>query len=181
MQLRRTRPTDIDTIMSIIAQARASLAALGIDQWQGGYPHRGIIEADLSRGESYAVVENDENSPIIATVMVSFRGEPDYDVIDHGAWLTDGTSDCPCYGTIHRVAVDAACTGRGVASFLLAQAEEVARAGGRQSVRIDTHPGNEPMHRLLAKCGFTRCGTIYIAHVEEGSIPERIAYEKLLG
>ena len=69
--------------MSILADGRASLAALGIDQWQGGYPHRAVIEDDTARGDSY-VVEADDR--IVATAMIGFSGERDYDRIEEGSW-----------------------------------------------------------------------------------------------
>uniref|UniRef100_UPI0022DEC11A GNAT family N-acetyltransferase n=1 Tax=Eggerthella sinensis TaxID=242230 RepID=UPI0022DEC11A len=75
--------------------------------------------------------------------------------------------------------VDSRALGKGAATALLARSEDLARANGSASVRIDTHPGNAPMHSLLAKAGYTQCGIIYIAHAEEGT-PERIAYERLV-
>lgn len=162
--------------MTILADGRASLAALGIDQWQGGYPHRAVVEADVDRGDSYVV---EDGGRVVATAMIGFAGERDYDRIDEGSWLTSCTSEDPCYGVVHRVAVASDGKNRGAATFLLARAEELARANGSASVRIDTHPGNEPMRRLLSKAGYAQCGVIYIAHAEEGT-PERIAYERLV-
>lgn len=162
--------------MAILTDGRAALATLGIDQWQGGYPHRAVIEADVTRGDSY-VVEDD--GCIIATSMIGFAGERDYDRIDEGSWLTCCTSENPTYSVVHRVAKASNGTHRGVAAFLLAQAENLARANGSTSVRIDTHPGNAPMRSVLAKAGYTQCGIIYIAHAEGGT-PERIAYERLV-
>lgn len=162
--------------MSILVDGRASLAALGIDQWQGGYPHRAVIESDVARGESYVV---EEDGRVLATSMIGFAGERDYDRIEHGSWLTSCTSDDPSYGVVHRVAVRSSETGRGMASYLLSCAERLARVNGRASVRIDTHPGNAPMRGLVTKAGYEECGTIYIAHAEGGT-PERIAYERLV-
>lgn len=163
--------------MDILADGRVALGALGIDQWQGGYPHREAVEGDVARGDSYVVV--DEDGSIVATAMVGFGGERDYDRIERGSWLTGGLSDDPCYAVVHRVAVSASCKGRGAASYLLACAEDLARGHGSASVRIDTHPGNMPMRSLLAKRGFRECGTIFIGHAE-GATPDRIAYEKLV-
>ena len=177
MQFRSTRASDVDRIMDILADGRRALAELGIDQWQGGYPHREAIEADRARGESYVVV-GDEGD-VVATAMVGFSGERDYDLIDRGSWLTNTRSDDACYGVVHRVAVASDGKNRGAATFLLARAEELARANGSASVRIDTHPGNAPMRKLLAKAGYEQCGIIYIAHAEGGT-PERIAYERLV-
>lgn len=177
MQFRKTHSNELDRIMELLADGRTALGALGIDQWQGGYPHREAIENDVACGDSYVI--EDEGTPI-ATAMIGFSGERDYDRIEDGAWLTSCLSTDPCYAVVHRVAVDSACKGRGVASFLLDQAECLARARGCASVRIDTHPGNAPMRKLLVKSGFTECGTIYIGHADGEATPERIAYERLV-
>ena len=95
-------------------------------------------------------------------------------VID-GAWLTPGGN----YTGIHRVAVSEDCRGSGVARQMFALAEDLSLGWGRASLRIDTHPGNRPMQRLLAKCGFARCGSISLASGPEAG-HERIAFEKVL-
>ena len=177
MQFRPTSVSDIDRIMNILNDGRQALAALGIDQWQGGYPYRHIVEDDVRRGDSYVVLDAD--GEIVATAMMGFSGERDYDLIKAGTWLTPSFSHDSCYCVVHRVAVAHTCKGRGVASFLLENAERLTRARGCASVRIDTHPGNEPMRHLLKKLNYQECGTIYIAHAE-GANPERIAYEKLV-
>lgn len=161
--------------MDIIEDGRRALGALGIDQWQGRYPHRGAIEDDVARGASYVV---EEDGRLVATSMIGFSGDRDYDAIE-GVWLTASRSEDPGYAVVHRLAVGAGCSGRGVASFLLGSAEELSRREGALSVRIDTHPGNRPMRRLLEKAGYAQCGIIRIEHAEEG-VPERIAYEKLV-
>ena len=162
--------------MDIIEDGRRALGALGIDQWQGGYPHRAVIEDDTARGDSY-VVEADDR--IVATAMIGFSGERDYDRIEEGSWLTSCTSERPCYGVVHRVSTAAESRGRGAAVFAMAGAEGLARERGAASVRVDTHPGNVPMQRLLEKHGYERCGTIEVRDVF-GRQKRRVAYERLL-
>lgn len=162
--------------MDILADGRRSLADLGIDQWQGGYPHRGIIEDDIARGES--IIAIDEGAPI-ATAMMACRDELDYRTITDGAWLTESLPDDPCYIVVHRVAVVCERKHNGVGAYILEYAADMARSSGCASVRIDTHPGNIPMQRLLEKNGFTQCGIIRISHAE-GATPERLAYEKMV-
>lgn len=176
VDFRKAGEKDIDVVMGILADGRAALKALGIDQWQGGYPHRAVVEGDVARGESYLAEDAGE---AVATVMVGFSGERIYDGIVGGAWLTDSPAADPGYGVVHRVAVSLAHRGRGAASFLLEQAEALTWQEGLASVRIDTHPGNLPMRRLLLKRGYVECGTVYIDHAE-GATPDRVAYEKLL-
>lgn len=176
MLFRASTESDIDRIMEIIEEGRAALAALGVDQWQGGYPNRDAVAGDVARGESFVV---EDEGQVLATAMISLGGEAIYDRLTGGAWLTASTSDAPRYAVVHRVAVSNACTGRGVGGFLMASAEGHARACGCESVRVDTHERNAPMRRLLERAGYARCGIVLIDHAE-GATPERTAYEKTL-
>lgn len=176
MDFRKAGQQDIDLVMGILAEGRMALKQLGIDQWQGGYPHREIVEGDVARGESYVA---ELEGVAVGTIMVGLEGDRTYDDIADGAWLTHSSSEDPDYGVVHRVAVSLEHRGRGAASFLLEQAEAFVGQKGLASVRIDTHPGNLPMRKLLVKRGYVECGTVRIAHAE-GATPERIAYEKLL-
>ena len=168
MKLRKTEVHEIDRVMEILLDGKAALATLGIDQWQGeGYPARDIVEQDVREGVSY-----------VATCMLSFSGEDDYDEIE-GEWLTEGDSSNPAYAVVHRVAVAADSVGKGAARLMLGNAQTLAHEGGAQSLRVDTHPGNVPMLSLLRSSGFTECGIIRIKHAG-GLTPERVAFEKLL-
>ena len=40
MEIRKTDIADIDAVMPIFDEARTTIATLGIDQWQNGYPSR---------------------------------------------------------------------------------------------------------------------------------------------
>ena len=67
--------------------------------------------------------------------------------------------------TIHRIAGD------GRAHGLVRCASEFAK-GKKGHVRIDTHPRNIIMQRQIEKCGFRKCGTIFVT---DGT--PRIAYQ----
>ena len=174
MNIRATTPTDIDTVMAIIEEARRTIAALGIDQWQNGSPNRAMIEEDVALGQGYCV---EGDGTIIGTFALIPNGEPTYDRIYDGKWQTpdhktDGTVS---YLAIHRVAISVACRGSGVSTAMIRYAEEYARIRGKTSLRIDTHRGNVVMRRMLEKHGFTHCGVIYLQNGDE-----RVAYEKVL-
>ena len=53
---------------------------------------------------------------------------------------------------------------------------QMAKAQGRESVRIDTHQGNAPMRAMLERSGYVHCGSVYLETGEH-----RVAYEKCLG
>ena len=165
--IRKSQISDAEKMMAIFDEARESIRSLGIDQWQNGYPHREIIESDIARDYSRVV---DLDGKTVATFAIICDGEPTYDKIYGGNWLTGETDS---YIAIHRVAILISCRGRGIAAQIMEYAADVAKSLGRRSIRIDTHRGNIVMRKMLEKNGFSLCGTIYL---ENGD--ERVAYEK---
>ena len=174
MNIRVTIPADIPAVMRIIEEARSSIAALGINQWQNGTPNRAMITKDMAEGQGRVVLQDDE---VIGTFAIIYGGEPTYAVIENGAWQApdrDETGDC-CYIALHRVAVSVTHRGSGISTAIIEYAESFARILGKRSLRIDTHEGNTVMRRMLEKHGFVPCGII---HLENGD--PRVAYEKVV-
>ena len=173
MKIRLAVLRDLDTLMPLFDEARGTIAALGIDQWQDGYPSRPVIEDDVTRGRS-CVVECD--GKIVGTFVLVDDGEVTYDEIYGGRWLTGDSHGAHCvYVAIHRVAVAVARRGSGISTAILDYAAAHARSLGRASLRIDTHEGNVVMRRMLEKHGFTLCGRI---RLQSGA--PRVAYERVL-
>ena len=170
MITRKTTIADIGEVMPIFEEARKTIAALGIDQWQNGYPSEDVIVADVELDQSY-VCEID--GKICATFAMLENGEQTYDKIYDGHWLTgDKSRD---YIAIHRVAISVYSRGSGLSGKIIDFAADFAMEKGRRSLRIDTHRGNAVMRRMLEKNGFQYCGIIYL---ENGD--ERVAYEKVI-
>ena len=178
MKIRKAIPQDLDGIMAVIDEARGTIASLGINQWQDGYPQREIIEADINNGVSYCI-ENTDTDEIISTFAVFSDGEVLYDRIFDGAWRTGDSpsekKDDVCYTAIHRVAISVKARGSGLSSAIINFVREIAIEKSKKSLRIDTHEGNVVMRRMLEKNGFIHCGTIFL---ENGD--PRVAYEKLI-
>lgn len=168
MEVRKTEQDDLEALLLLLEEARGTIATLGIDQWQNGYPSRQVVKEDIALCRSYAVTENGQ---IVGTFVLVDDGEPTYEKIYDGAWKTNG--DSLSYTAIHRVAVSVTMRGKGVSTAILDYAASHARALGRASLRIDTHEGNVVMRRMLEKHGFAYCGVIYLADGDP-----RVAYEK---
>ena len=170
MKIRKSTLKDMQALISLFDEARGTIALLGIDQWQDGYPSEAVIMRDIQKGQSYCV-ENEGR--IYATFALIDDGEPTYDRILGGEWLTgNGTGH---YLAIHRVAIAVAMRGQGIAPRVIDFAADVVASLRMQSLRIDTHRGNVVMQRMLEKNGFHFCGVIYL---ENGA--ERVAYEKMI-
>lgn len=169
MTYRKATKKEIDRVMQILLEARTRIGCLGIDQWQYGYPTRDIVLDDLDRGRLFVAV--DEQGEIYAVFSVITDGEPTYDKIYDGAWL----SGVAKYIAVHRFAVAPDALRRGVASSVMQFVSGYAKENGFVGVRIDTHEGNVPMRGMLEKNGFVTCGKIFL---EDGQ--PRVAYEKLV-
>lgn len=171
--LRRSVQEDIPGIMEIISQAQRYFSRNGIPQWQNGYPNPEVISNDIRQGHSYVLLEEtpkrEQPGKMLATVMISFDGEPTYARID-GEWLTGGP-----YAVIHRLAVRPELKGRNIAGWIIGQVEQMCAGRKYRSIRIDTHEENHSMQQVAAKNGFEYCGIISVA---DGS--PRLAYEKVL-
>lgn len=156
--------------MEIIGQARERMHRSGNRQWIDGYPSEADIERDIERGWGFVLCASDDT--VVAYGAVVFDGEPTYEVIEQGrGWLTEGDD----YVVVHRLAVGDEWTRRGLAVEFLGATERLARERGVGSFRIDTKFSNAPMLGLLAREGFTHCGTITLL-----SGDTRLAFEKRL-
>lgn len=158
---------DIDEIEKIYEYAVKTIRKLGIDQWQNGYPCKEDIIDDLEKKRLYVCRDT---SGVIGVCAVIKDGEPTYNDIYGGNWLTNGK-----YIAIHRFAVSGRSRRCGVGTFMIKRIQAMASDEGFPSIRIDTHEGNIPMRSMLKAAGLTHCGTINLA-----SGDERAAYEKLV-
>lgn len=160
MEIRKTRPEEIEKVMAIYAYARQFMADHGNPtQWGQTKPAKEVIEKDIEEGNSYVCVEGDV---IAATFFYKYGVDPTYLTVYDGAWVND-----EAYGVVHRIASAGKIKGAG--SFCLNWAFD--RCG---NLKIDTHENNTVMQNALKKNGFVYCGII---HLEDGQ--PRLAYQKL--
>ena len=168
MKMRPSTLSDIPTIMKIVGDAQRYLAELGIDQWQDGYPDENQIKLDIDNNDSYVVIYD---SKIIGTTVFTFKEESTYNEIE-GGWLTEKDAS---YGVIHRLAVDDDYRKIGLAKFVFDECEKRVKENEIDSLRIDTHRGNQGMQYMLKKRGYDYCGVIIL-----DSGDERLAFEKVV-
>ena len=164
MIFRHATTADIDRVTEIVAHASKRLGKAGIDQWQRGYPNRESIVQDVENGVGMILCMGAE---ILAYGAVIFTGEKAYDDITGGDWLTQGE-----YAVIHRLCVSEIFVGMGFAKQFMRAAEAMA-AERVNSMRIDTHPDNVIMQKMIGSLGYTYCGDVVIES-------RRLAYENLL-
>lgn len=162
MLIRKTTPEDLPRLLEIYESARSFMAKSGNPaQWGNAWPPTSLLERDIQSGHSYACLHDRR---VVGTFFFNFGKdiEPTYAVIIDGKWQNDGP-----YGVIHRLAGDGSV--KGIGAYCINWCYEQCC-----HLRVDTHPDNQVMQRLLTKLGFKRCGII---HVMQDNRP-RIAFEK---
>lgn len=164
MIFRKATIEDIEAVVGLMSAASKRLGAAGIDQWQRGYPNRASVEQDVENGVGMVLCEG---ATIIAYGAVIFTGEPAYDDLTGGEWLTHGE-----YAVVHRLCVSEIFVGMGFSKQFMYAAESMASERVK-SMRIDTHPDNKIMQGLIQRLGYTYCGDVVIES-------RRLAYEKIL-
>ncbi len=172
LTFRKAVPEDLEILPDLYDKGRAAIARFGIDQWQNGYPDREDIEKDITDDVLWVSEDPEVPGKIASVFALIFTGEPTYDRIVEGQWLTGDSHD---YAAVHRITVSPDFRNRGVAGQTMAFAKAMSKDAGFSSLRIDTHQGNLAMRGMLEKNGFTHCGTIFL----ESGAP-RVAYEILL-
>ena len=169
MKLRKAEIKDMDRVSLIYEKAKEGMKALGIDQWQDGYPNRESFLKDVENGIS-VVIEDDEGE-VIATAAAYLGHENTYDYIENGKWITENNT----YGLIHRIAVMPNTRNKGIASKIFTYVDSLCLENDIESSRCDTHRDNKIMQHTLEKNGYVFCGIIYLENADE-----RFGYEKLM-
>ena len=163
MEVRLATCSDIEALMRIFEGAKMIMRGSGnLNQWNGSYPSREVVKADIDAGNCRVLCEGDE---VVGTMALIPGPDPTYSYIE-GKWLDENP-----YYVIHRIATSA--PGHNVARKLFDWAYSHISEKGCNVIRIDTHRDNCIMKHVLTRYGFTPCGVIYL---EDGA--PRDAYQK---
>lgn len=162
MLIRSAHTPDLPAIMTVLEAAKGIMRSDGNKgQWVNGYPSRDVVEADISSGYGFVVVDNERIAGYFAYIP---SPEPTYSYIEGGVWLDDTLP----YHVVHRIG--SVPEVHGVFRAIMDWCFERER-----NIRIDTHRDNHIMQHCIQRYGFTYCGIIYLA---DGA--PRLAYQKLL-
>ena len=153
MQIRRATDADLDRIAEIVRLVVPAMQASGNHQWDEHYPNRAAFAADVANGELW-VAEVD--GQVAAMAAFCREQSPEYATV---GWDLNEPALA-----LHRLAVDPAFRGRGVARALTLHAETVARELGIAVLRVDTNTQNQATQKLLPSIGYIYAGEIGLAH-----------------
>jgi GNAT superfamily N-acetyltransferase len=125
---------------------------MGNLQWDDHYPNQQAFHQDIQLKQLWVA---ELIGTLAGVAAITTDQSPEY--ADVGWDLNE-----PAIVT-HRLAVDPAFRGAGIAIALMQQAEMVALARGMSVLRVDTNTQNPATQRLLPKLGYTLAGEIGLA------------------
>ena len=149
MLIRNGKIEDVPAVMSLVRRVVPLMQATGNLQWDDKYPNAAVFEDDVKLAQMWiAEIEGQ----IAGVAAITTDQSPEY--ADVGWDLAEPAI------VIHRLAVDPAFRGAGIATTLMLQAETVARTHGITVLRVDTNTQNEVTQRLFPKLGYSLAGEI---------------------
>jgi len=171
--IRKAEKADVDSILLIINDAKELFKNNNSLQWQGtkGYPNKKTVLLDIEKGWLYLACLN---NIIVGIITLATDWEESYQIIEDGVWLNNNK-----YYTIHRLAIKKGFYKQGIAKMLISYIEIITKNNGVYNIRADTALDNKAMNNLLIRCGYQRCGIIYLKQTDCLD-PMRIAYQKVL-
>ncbi len=149
MQIRLANHEDIPALMTLMRRVVPLMIASGNLQWDESYPNEDVFGRDISLGQLW-IAEID--TAIAGVAAITMDQEPDYARV---GWDIDEPAI-----VVHRLAVDPAFRGAGVARSLMRKAEEVAADRSLTILRVDTNTQNEATQKLFPQLGYQLAGEI---------------------
>jgi ribosomal protein S18 acetylase RimI-like enzyme len=149
MQIRLATRQDLTALMALVGRVVPLMRSAGNFQWDENYPNAAVFERDIDLKQLWIA----EIGPDIAGIAaITMDQEQDYAQV--GWDLSEPAM------VVHRLAVDPAFRGAGVASSLMQTAERIAVERGVSVLRVDTNTQNEATQRLFPKLGYRLAGEI---------------------
>ena len=149
MIMRAGTMEDVLPVLALVRSVVPAMRAAGNLQWNDVYPNAEVFEQDVARGQMWIA---DVDGTIAGVAAITTDQEPEY--ADAGWDINEPAI------VVHRLAVDPAFRGQGIAVALMLQAETVARGRGIHTLRVDTNTENAATQRLLPRLGYTLAGEI---------------------
>jgi ribosomal protein S18 acetylase RimI-like enzyme len=149
MRIRLAVDEDLPALMTLLRRVVPLMIASGNLQWDEGYPNEEVLGRDIRLGQLWAA---EIEEAIAGVAAITMDQEPDYAQV---GWDIHEPAI-----VVHRLAVDPAFRGSGVARALMQKAEEVAVERGLVALRVDTNTQNQATQRLFPQLGYELAGEI---------------------
>jgi len=149
MHIRLGTKEDLPNLMALVQRVVPLMRAVGNLQWDESYPNAAVFQQDIDLKQLWVA---DADTSLTGVAAVTTDQEPEY--AQAGCDIDEAAV------VVHRLAVDPAYRGAGIAAALMNQAEVVALERGINVLRVDTNTQNEATQRLFPKLGYRLAGEI---------------------
>jgi ribosomal protein S18 acetylase RimI-like enzyme len=149
MRIRRADHDDLPALMALMRRVIPLMLAAGNLQWDQTYPNEVVFQRDIEREQLWVA---DAGTSLAGIAAITTDQESDYAQV---GWDINEPAI-----VVHRLAVDPAFRGVGVAATLMQRAEEIAAERGITVLRVDTNTQNQATQRLFPKLGYQLAGEI---------------------
>lgn len=152
MTIRPATLLDLPALMNLIRHVVPLMRQSGNFQWDEHYPNQTVFSEDIAKEQLWVAYVD---GLLAGVAALTEEQEPEYAQV--GFDLSQRAI------VTHRLAVDPAFRGRGVAVALLNQAEQLAIERGIRFLRIDTNSENQVTRALFPKLGYQYAGEITLS------------------
>jgi RimJ/RimL family protein N-acetyltransferase len=136
MQALQASLQDVEAVMALVRRVIPVMRATGNLQWEEHYPNPGVFERDVNLNQLWLA---EIDGRIAGVAAITTDQQPEYANV---GWDIHETAI-----VVHRLAVDPAFQGKGV-----------ARERQIKVLRVDTNTQNEVTQRLFPRLGYTLAG-----------------------
>lgn len=179
LQIKKASEADLQEVTRLYETLITYLDSKEINypKWEKGiYPSEESAARAIAEGTLYLACAAGR---VLGSLVINRVPEPAY---RNAKWLVETSYRGEHYenvAVLHTLAISPDAMESGVATSLLAFAEELAQSEGLDSLRLDLVLGNEPAKKLYQKCGYSYIDTISMGYEAQG-IPFFELYEKPL-
>ena len=149
MEIRRGQREDVPAVLALVRQVVPLMRSEGNFQWDDQYPNAAVFERDVDHGWLWIAAVQGQ---VAAAAAITTEQEPEYAEV---GWDLGERAV-----VVHRLLVDPARRGLGLAAALMRQAEDVARSWDIAVLRVDTNRENGATQRLFPSLGYAFAGEI---------------------
>lgn len=160
IMIRKAKANELNEILKIANKTKENMLNNNLKQWVGNYPNLEVFNKDLKLNGLFVYLENNK---IIASISILEENDPPYQAIK---WFSHNSL------VIHRILVNPIYQGKGIGKALFNQAIALTKEGNYISLKVDTHPDNLKMQKLIESMGFK-----YMGYLESIN---RLAYELIV-
>jgi protein-tyrosine phosphatase len=146
LQVTLAGPDDLPSVLGVLNDAAAWLAAKGINQWPSPFP-ADTVRASINRGDTYLASADGR----LAGTLAVYWDDPRF-------W---GPRP-PDAGYLHRLAVTPWARGIGVSDHLLTWASKHIAEAGRDWLRLDCGADNPKIRSYYERLGFQHRGDVQV-------------------